>query len=88
MQGHGDGANSSDARSEAPARLFSSTHVVVDSVPTEEHNNTGGCRGCTRDHTTNDVPKMHGRCSDDYSTRGSVLYSTLSESVIPATIRK
>ena len=88
MQGHGDDADSSDARSEAPARLCSSAHNVVDPVRMKEQNNTGGSHDCTRDHTTNHESKVHGGCSSDYSTGGSVLSSTLSESVISSTIRK
>ena len=88
MDGHGDGADSSDARSEAPVRLCSSAHGVVDPVPMEEQNNAGGSHDCTRDHTTNDESKVHGGCSADYSTGGSALSSTLSESVISSTIRK
>ena len=60
MQGHGDCDDSSDARSEAPARLCSSAHDVVDPVRMEEQNNTSGSFDCTRDHTTNDESKVHG----------------------------
>ena len=88
MQGHGDGADSSDACSDAPARLCSSAHDVVDPVRMEEQNNTGGSPDCTRDHTTNDESKLHGGCSADFPTGGSVLSSTRSEPVISPTIRK
>mmetsp|Transcript_29885 Transcript_29885/g.59169 ORF Transcript_29885/g.59169 Transcript_29885/m.59169 type:complete len:102 (-) Transcript_29885:30-335(-) len=63
MQGHGDGAGSSNACSCSPTWLCSFAHDVVDPVRIDKRNNTGGSPVGVRAHTTNDESKLHGGSS-------------------------
>ena len=63
MRGHGDDTGTSDARTGSPAGAIFLGRSVVDSVRTEEQNNTRGLPVGARAHTTNEHSKLHGRYS-------------------------
>ena len=88
MQGHGDGAGSSDARSDSPMPLCSSARGVVDPVRIDEQNNTGGLPVGAHARTTNNDSKLHGGCRAEFLTGDSVSISTWFEPVLLRTIGK